>query len=170
MEYMNTLGVTNTYSMTITRWCEMQGNITAQRQAAKASHLSDNRRLHLYGLNINLICQITLPKDFSMEISGMYQSRALAGISQYLPLGSVNAGIQKALGKNGTLKLAIDDILNSNNWRIETRSSVNNLDTYFNYNWYNRYIRLTYVWKLGNNKLRMVKMKSGSEEERNRVN
>jgi hypothetical protein len=170
MEYMNTLGVTNTYSMTIIRWCEMQGNITAQRQVAKASHLSDNRRIHLYGLNINLICQITLPKGFSMEISGMYQSRALAGISQYLPLGSVNAGIQKALGKNGTLKLAIDDILNSNNWRIETRSSVNNLDTYFNYNWYNRYIRLTYVWKLGNNKLRMVKIKSGSEEERNRVN
>jgi hypothetical protein len=170
MEYMNTLGVTNSYSMAITRWCEIQSNITAQRQVAKTSHLPDNTRLHLYGVNINLICQITLPKDFSIEISGMYQSRTLAGISQYLPLGSLNAGIQKTLGENGTLKLAIDDILNSNNWRIETRSFANNLDTYFNYNWHNRYIRLTYTWKLGNNKLRMVKMKSGSEEERNRVN
>jgi hypothetical protein len=170
LEYLSSLGVTNSYSTTVTRWCEIQSNVTAQRQVAKTSHLPDNTILHLYGLNINIICQITLPRDFSLEISGMYQSKTLAGISQYLPLGSLNVGIQKSLGENGTIRLAVDDMLNSNNWRIETRSPANNLDTYFNYNWYNRYIRLSYTWKLGNNKLRMIKMKSGSEEERNRVN
>ena len=113
---------------------------------------------------------IRLPKDFSVEISGTYQSRSLAGISQYLPFGSLNAGIQKDLGKNGTVRFSVDDMLNTNNWRIKTTSPENNLDTYFNYNWHNRYIRLSYTWKPGNKKLRTIKMKSGSEEERNRVN
>lgn len=170
MKYMNVLSATNSYSMSLAHWFEAQSNITIQRQVAKTTHLANDAKTDLYGINVNIICQLRLPKYFSMEVSGMYQSRSLTGISQYLPFGSLNAGVQKDLGKNGFVKFSIDDLLNTNNWLIETQSSQNNLDTYFNYNWHNRYIRLTYTWKLGNNRLRTVKMKSGSEEERQRLN
>lgn len=121
-----------------------------------------------YAYNVNIVSAFKFPKDFSIEISGMYQSKALSGISEFQPLGSLNAGIQKSFGKKGVLRLSMDDILNTNYWKIKT-SSVNNLDSYFNYKWHNRFIRLTYTRSLGNNKLQSVKLKSGSEEERNRI-
>jgi hypothetical protein len=115
---------------------------------------------------INLL---RLPKDFSIEISGMYQSKSLSGISEFLPIGSLNAGVQKSFRDKGTLRLAMDDILSTNNWRIKTNSPDNNLNSYFNYNWHNQFIRVTYTRSFGNTDLRSVKLKSGSEEERRRV-
>jgi hypothetical protein len=147
----------------------VQSNLTAQYQVAKTSHLPNNTTLHLYGVNLNVVNLIKLPKDFSIEISGMYQSKSLAGISQFLPMGSLNAGIQKTFGEKGTLRLSMDDILYTSSWRIKTDAPEVNLNTYFYYDWHNQFIRLTYTRNLGNNKLRSVKVKSASEEERGRV-
>ena len=125
--------------------------------------------LHLFNLNINVVNQLKLPKDFAAEISVLYQSKLLSGISWFLPFGSLNVGVQKNFGKQGIIRLSMDDILSTNNWRIETQSRENNLDSYFGYDWHNRYIRLTYTRSLGNTKLRSVNVESGSEEERRRV-
>jgi hypothetical protein len=169
LKYLNTLGLTNSYSIRVTPWWEVQSNVTAQYQVAKTSHLPNNTTLHLYGVNLSVVNQIKLPKDFLIEISGMYQSKLLAGISQFLPLGSLNAGIQKNFGDKGTLRLSMDDILYTNQWKIKTHTPENNLNTYFYYDWHNQFIRLTYTRNLGNNKLRSIKVKSASEEERGRV-
>jgi hypothetical protein len=99
----------------------------------------------------------------------MYQSRSLKGISEYLPFGSVNAGIQKRFGEKGTLKIAMDDIFNTDFWKIRSYAPENNVNTSFVYKFHNQYIRLTYTKSFGNNKLRTVKLKSGSEEERERI-
>jgi hypothetical protein len=169
LNYLNTIGLTNSYSFNIASWWEVQNNLTAQYQVAQTSHLPNNVKFGLYGLNMNLVSILKLPNDFAIEISGFYQSKLLAGIGQYLPQGSLNGGIQKKFGENGTLKLAMDDILYTNFWRIKTHLPQNNLDTYFNYDFHNQFVRMTYSWKLGNNKLGSVKSKSGSEEERERV-
>jgi hypothetical protein len=136
---------------------------------ARTSHLADNATVYLYGLNSNLVNLLKLPKAFSFEISGLYQSSVLSGISQFLPLGSLNAGIQKSLGDRGTFRLSMDDILYTNYWRIKTNSPGNNLDSYVNYDWHNQFVRLTYTRNFGNSKLRSVKLKSGSEAERGRI-
>ena len=169
LKYLNTVGLTTTYSFSITPRWEIQSNLTAQYQTGRTIHLAYNERLHLYGLNLNVVNLFKLPRDFAVEISGMYQSRSISGISQFLPVGSLNAGLQKSFGQKGILRLSMDDILSTNNWRIKTKSPENNLDSYFGYNWHNRFIRLTYTRSFGNTKLRSVKLKSGSEEERRRA-
>jgi len=45
-----------------------------------------------------------------------------------------------------------------------------NLDNYFQYNFHNQFVRMTLTWKFGNNKLNSVKVKTGADEERGRVN
>jgi hypothetical protein len=172
LRYANTIGLTNSYSFTVAAWWEVQSNLTATYQTARTSHLPENAGFHLYGLNVNVNVTnvFQLPKNFALEISGFYQSRLLAGIAEYLPQGSLNAGIQKKMGEKGTWQLAMDDILDTNYWRIKTNMPQNNLDTSFNYNFHNQFIRLSYSRTLGNNRLRTIKLKSGSEEERGRVN
>ena len=169
LKHLNTLGLTIAHSTSITSWWEVQSNATAQYQRGRTSHLANNVTISQYGLNVNVVNLFRLPKDFSFEISGMYQSRLLSGISQFLPIGSLNAGVQKSFGDKGILRLSMDDILFTNYWKIKTHSPENNIDSYFSYNWHNQFIRLTYTRNLGNTKLRSVKPRSGSDEERRRV-
>jgi Outer membrane protein beta-barrel family/CarboxypepD_reg-like domain len=170
LKYLNTVGTTNSYSFKIVPWWVVRTNMTAQYQVTQTAHFKNNTRQRLYGLNITIINSLQLPKDFSIEISGMYQSKLLIGISEYLPVWLLNAGIQKKIGEKGTVRLAMDDILYSNYWKIRTYVPENNLDTHFTYDFHNQFVRLTYSRNFGNNKLKYVKLKSGSEEERRRIN
>ncbi|HYI77924.1 MAG TPA: outer membrane beta-barrel protein [Chryseolinea sp.] len=169
LKYLNTIGWSVNYSTSISTWWELQSNLTAQYQSGRTSSFNANTSLQLFSVNINLINIFKLPRDFAIEISGIYQSRALSGISQFLPVGSLNAGIQKSFGDKGILRLSMDDILYTNYWRIKTTSPENGLNTYFSYNWHNQFIRLTYTRNLGNTKLKSLRLKSGSEEERSRI-
>ena len=168
LKYLNTLGLVNSLSFNIASWWEVQTNVTAQYLVARTIHLQNNTTIPNYGVNINVINSLKLPKDFAIEVSGMYQSKTLWGISEFLAVGSLNAGVQKKLGK-GILRLSIDDIFNTNNWKLKTNLPGNNLNSYFDYDFHTRYARLTYTRSFGNKKLQSVKLQSGAEEERARV-
>ena len=168
LKYLNTVGLVNSLSFNMAPWWEVQTNLAAQYLIAQTMHLQNNTRIHNYGVNINVVNSVKLPKDFAIEISGMYQSKTLWGISEFLAVGSLNAGIQKKLGK-GIFRLSIDDIFNTNNWKLRTNLPGNNLNSYFDYDFHTRYARLTYTRSFGNNKLQTVKLKSGAEEEKARV-
>ena len=169
LKYLNTIGWSVNYSTSISTWWELQSNLTAQYQSGQTSSFNANTSLQLFSVNVNLINIFKLPRDFAIEISGIYQSRSLSGISQFLPVGSLNAGIQKSFGDKGVLRLSMDDILYTNYWRIKTTSPENGLNTYFSYNWHNQFIRVAYTRNLGNTKLKSLRLKSGSEEERSRI-
>lgn len=169
LTHLQTLGMTNAVTFSPTAWWEGQTSFTVQVQEAKAEHLVSDIRLIQCGLNINLVNVFRLPNAFSIELSGTYQSRTLSGISHFSPMGSLNAGIQKSFGKDGTIRLSMDDILYTNYWRIRTHSPDNNVDTNFRYDWHNQYFRLTYSRNFGNGKLRPVRVGSGSDEERGRI-
>jgi hypothetical protein len=76
----------NSLSFNVTSWWEVQTNVTAQYLVAQTVHLQNNTRIRNYGVNINIINALKLPKDFAIEISGMYQSKTLWGISEFLAL------------------------------------------------------------------------------------
>ncbi|HEX6891690.1 MAG TPA: outer membrane beta-barrel protein, partial [Chryseolinea sp.] len=170
LNYLNTVGLTSSYAISPTRFWEIHTNLTVQYQVARAEHLSSDMNADLISANISVQNQLKLPKGFSIEISGMYQSRSQVGISEYLPSGSLNAGVQTSFEKGGILKFSVDDMFNTNNWRIKTYSPENHIDSHFNYYWHNRYIRLTYTWTMGNRSIQALKAKSGSEDERRRIN
>ncbi len=169
LKYLNTLGLINSWSFNIVPWWKVQTNLTTQYQTAQTSHLVNNVRLNMYGLNFNLINFLKLPKEFSIEVSGLYQSKSLTGISVYLPSWLLNAGIQKKFGEKGTLRFSVDGILHTTSWRIKTYLPKDKVDSYFTYDFHDQFVRLTFTRNLGNNKLRSVKLKSGSEEERQRI-
>ncbi|MEO5977933.1 MAG: hypothetical protein ABIS36_10730 [Chryseolinea sp.] len=88
---------------------------------------------------------------------------------QFAPLGSLHADIQKKVGQ-GAFKLDMDDILYTNYWRIRSSSPENVINTFFKSDYHNQFIRLTYGYTFGRNKLKSVNLKSGADKERNRVN
>lgn len=170
MKYLKTIGITNSFTANIFSRGTLQANLTAQYQLAESAHLPVNFKKGLPGVNVTLINRVMLPKDFSVEVSATFQSRFISGISEYLPIGSLNAGIQKRVGRNGVLQLAMDDILYTNYWKIRTNATDSNLKSAFVYDWHNQYLRLTYTCSLGKKIRSVVQKESGAEEERGRVN
>lgn len=82
---------------------------------------------------------------------------------------TTKSGVQKSVGTKGVIRIAVDDLLYTNNWRIKTYAPENSLDVYFDYDWHNQFVRVTHSCSLGNTKLKAVKLKSASEEERKRI-
>lgn len=170
IDALNTLSLSTSYNLPLYNWWDVRGEVVAQVQTASVSYLPVHVDRTLWGMNINLHSTMTLPHELTFEVSAMYQSRSMSGISDFLPYGSLDAAIARRMGRNGSLKLAIDDIFNTNNWYIRTSSPDNNLNVSFDYLWYNRFVRLTYTWTFGNSKVATVKSVQGSEDERKRVN
>jgi hypothetical protein len=169
LKYLNQLALANAWSLNVANWWEVQTNVVAQYLVVQTAHLPVNVQRHNLGVNVNITNSLKLPKDFAVEISAMYQSKTLLGVIESLPVSSLNVGVQKKLGK-GAIRFAIDDIFNENNWKLKmTLPQDKNLNTYFHYDFHSRFARITYTRSFGNSKLKSIKLKSASEEERGRV-
>jgi hypothetical protein len=170
LSYFRSYVINTSFPILFAPWWELRSNFSGRYQISKTRHLNDNPTSNSYGFTVNLINTFDLPRDFSMEISGYYQSRSVWGIWQFEPLGSVNAGIQKRLADGrGTLRLSADDIFQTNLWRSNTDIPGINLKNEYFYDFSSRNVKLTFTWNFGNSKIESVSVRSGSEEEQNRV-
>jgi hypothetical protein len=170
LRYLNSFNLSNSYSFDLANWWQVQTNFTLQYQQAQTDHLETNTSIVVYNFNANVVNVIALPRNFSVEVSGYYNSKSVMGISEFLPLGALNAGIQKKFKSNSTLRLSVDDVLYTNVWRVKTDLSQLNFNSRISYDWHMQFIRLSYTFNFGNKKLRSVNVQTGSEEERKRVN
>lgn len=169
LKWFRTISLNNSISAPVTRWWEMHGSVMLMHQSMETTHLPVNIKRSRGVVNVYLNNSFTLPKNSSIELSATFQSTAFFGMSYFFPVGSLNFGVQKSFGSNNVLRFAVDDILNTNNWNFKMNIRENGFKTSFYYHWHNRYIRLTYTWKLGNKDLRSVRSNSGSQDEQKRV-
>lgn len=162
--------INTSFPIFFTSWWELRPNLSGRYQVFKTRHLNDNLTSNSYGFTANLINSIDLPREFSLEISGYYQSKSVWGIWQFKPMGSFNAGIQKRLADGqATLRLSADDIFRTNLWRSNTDVPGANMDSEFFYDFSSRNVKLTFTWNFGNSKMKSVNVSTGSEEEQGRV-
>ncbi len=169
LKYMNTWSITNTIPIQITPWWEAQNNFTFYYQTYETQHLERNVFFEVTRFTANVVNVFTLPKDYSLEIAGNYQSKTIFGMTLLGPMGALNIGIKKKLS-NGSITVSANDIFNTTAWKMETNVPSVNIQSSMYYQWNARSFNLTYTRSFGNNKLKSVNVKSGSSEERKRVN
>ncbi|MBB6003626.1 outer membrane beta-barrel protein [Arcicella rosea] len=118
---------------------------------------------------VNMTHQFTLPKKYSLELSGWYQSPFVEGQLAGRPMGALSFGIQKKLMKDkATLKLNVNDVF----WTNQFRGSFifNDIDVQVNSKWESRVIRLNFSYRFGNSKVAAARQrKTGLEDEKGRV-
>lgn len=172
MKNRKTAALTFAFPVQVTKWWKMQNNLTGTWQEGNTFFDGDPVRVSSQYVQAVWINMFTLPKDFSAELVGFYQSRALFGTTVALPMRGLNVGIQKKFRDNlGTLRFGIDDVLNTMKFRGEMDYPEYNLVSTVDIDWSQRTFKLTYSRNFGNNKLKDIRHRStGSEEERQRVN
>lgn len=154
----------------LTDWWDIQVNTSGFYRKFKTIHLEKNTTRDLSHFNFNVVNNIVLPKDFSLELSGFYESKMIWGLWEFEPFGAVNIGLQKKLKENkGVFRLSVDDVFRTNIWRMHSFIPETRVKSYLYGDLHNQSIRLNYTRSFGNKKLKAVNIESGSEEERKRV-
>lgn len=167
-----TLAFTLALPIQVAEWWRMQNNLIGTWQAVNVYF--DGALVNIQNKNLQMVWinSFTLPKDFSAELMGFYQTKALFGSGIFLPVYGINVGIQKKFpGNGGTLRFGVDDVLNSFLWRIQNNLPEHNLVSNFEVDFSQRTFKLSYSRNFGNNQLKGKRERAtGSEEERRRVN
>jgi hypothetical protein len=164
-----TVSTTITLPFEITRWWEMQNNLSGNWQRIATQLESGSYTRDQNGFQVNSSNTFKLPKNFTIELSGFYISPTINGYFNWLARGFVNLGIQKEFKNDGVLRFSCNDIFETSQMRWDSQAE-NDFSFYGNIKFDKRIFTMTYSQKFGNTKIKGTRKRAnGSEEERRRV-
>jgi len=167
-----------TYSLTLStpvspfKWWDMYYNIGGVWQEAQKYEGDELQTYEAGNINFFSTQTFTLPKEFTLEISGYYGSGGLFGIFNVKPYGAVNIGLQKKFGDTGgTLRVGFDDLFDTQAYRDEL--SLPDQQQY-----YKAYLefsqptfKVSYTRNFGNQKMQETRAHTtGADDEKRRIN
>lgn len=172
LKYKKTAALSVSLPFSPRPWWNMFINAAGNWQEAGIYNEGMLNVIDLKSINIYTSQTFTLPKDFTLEVNGFYNSGALFGSFVMKAFGGVNAGLQKKFRKNGSsLRLGFDNIFNTLVWKMS--AEVPELGQSFNsrIQFSNPTVKISYSQSFGNSKMKSQRKRgTGSEEERQRVN
>ena len=163
-------GVSLNVPIPVTKKWMMSANVNYFVNRYEGKYLGEQLDLSIPVLNLNIQNRITLPKDWSAEVSGFYVSRAVQGVIAGNSLWAINAGISKQLmDKRLSLRLNVQDIFWSQ--RFTGKFNFQNVDVNVAGFGDSRQVRLTASYRFGNQKVQQARRRSsGADDEKNRIN
>ncbi len=175
MEYLRNIDMQLNIPMRITHWWNVNVNGTVGIRSFKLLHTDDKITKDYVHFNFNGTQTMQLPRDFSIELSGWYNSRHFNGSTRNEGFGILNAGVKKEFKNGSSLQFAVSDIFESFdiNFRIGTLTREAFGDV-FNGNFspesgFSRIFRLSYTYPFGNKKVKETKGKTSADTEKSRL-
>lgn len=119
--------------------------------------------------NLTLNNSFTLPRGWSADVNGVYESRQVGGFQLLRAQGQVTAGIQKSIWhKQGTLRLNVTDIFYTTPQRVT--SDYVNFSEYFRARMDSRVGTVAFTYRFGNTKVAAARKRAaGADEELRRA-
>jgi outer membrane receptor protein involved in Fe transport len=152
----------------VTKWWRI--NAYAQGSYNRFKGFINEGMLDVHGTSFsaNMQDQFTLPKGWSMELSGWFNSKAVDGTMVGLPQGSVNFAVSKNVLKDkGSIKVNFRDFLGLQQWRGVSR--YQNIDVTIKNHWDSRVVNVSFTYRFNKGKIEQHRQNSAADEEQNRV-
>jgi hypothetical protein len=166
-----TVTISLSLPVTITKWWNMQANMSGSFQQIKGSYNGEALSIDNKNFLISGQQNFILPKEYTFSLSGFYRSAGLFGIYKFKGIGSLDAGLQKKFVKmKSTLRLNWSNIFNTLIYRPGINQPDKNLIATGELIFTHPGVRLTYTHNFGNDKLKDKRNRSlGNEEEKDRL-
>ncbi|MCB9236076.1 MAG: TonB-dependent receptor [Bacteroidia bacterium] len=158
------------YPFQITKWWSTYSNLSAFRVRNIADFEGKNINLARNSFSAYHQQSFKLPKDFSIQLSGFYNSPGIWGANFKTRLfWGVDLGVQKQFWKgNGSLKLSVSDALYGMHWSGE--QLYGGLYMKGSGGWESRQFKANFSYNFGRNTVKQArKRKTGIEDESNRA-
>jgi len=172
LDYQRVLSANISYPFSPAKWWSTYSSVTGFYKRNKAE-LGAGRLVDVEATVASLYHQstFTLPKEWSLELSGWYSSPSIWGAVYETDANySIDAGVRKKL-MNGkaTLKIAVTDVFDTASWRGVQEFAGFFVDA--TGGWESRQLRLNLSYFFGNDQLKKRRdRKTGIESEASRVN
>jgi hypothetical protein len=156
-------------SIAVTKWFNTNNSLNIFRNATEGVYQTEQVNVHLTSFQFNSTNTFKLPKDYSIELSGFYNSKALFSLFYIDPQYQVFVGAQKSFlkNKNATIKLNIRDPFNTMYNRATAKVGYL-IDLYSTSHWDNRRVILTFTYRF-NKGAKVKEHNDSSNDEQNRI-
>ena len=148
MENLNSsldVTISETLQFQPARWWRFNGTVTGMY---KTISLDADEPLSKFSFMGNMSNTFNLPANIDFEVSGRYSSSQLVSNVTVRPRYSLDLGVQrKFFDNNGTLKLAVTDVFNTNTGSAYARHA--NVDIEVANHWNSRRLNLTFSYRFG---------------------
>ncbi len=169
IDQIQTISIMFAFPIQLTPWWEMQNNLTANLQRANSVLNDEAYEVDQKSVQVITTNTFTLPKKYTVELVGYYNSPTINGYFLWLSRGFVNLGIKKDFEKAGVLRLSCNDIFETTQLRWDSFEGTN-IGFSGRYKFDKRVFMATYTFKFGNNKVKGTRSRSvGSQDEQRRV-
>ena len=152
----------------VTKWWRI--NAYAQGSYNKFKGYINQGVLDVHGasFNANMQNQFTIPKGWSMELSGYFNSKAIYGTVVGLPQGSADFAVSKNVLKDkGSIKINFRDFAGLQRWRGISR--YQNVDVRINNHWDSRRVNISFTYRFNKGQSAEHRQNNAADEEQNRV-
>ena len=153
----------------ITKWWMSNNYINLFYNHYKGQYLGGELNYAKTTFMANTTNTFTLPKSYSLELSGFYRSGFVSGFLVGAPMGQISFGVQKTfMSQHATLKLNVNDIFNLQHF--EGAVKYQNIDVTITNHWDSRVANLTFTYNFSKGNVKPARHHSSSiEEEQNRI-
>jgi hypothetical protein len=151
----------------ITKWWDI--NLYAGASYERYIYNADSARKSTYDFELQLTQNFAIAKGLKAEVYSSWESPTYYGIKQYDAQFIARAGISKAvLHNDGTIRLAISDIFNSD--RYKYTSNYENLDLTGMEKAGSRFVTATFIYRFGKQTVKSAaKRTGGNMDEQKRL-
>jgi outer membrane receptor protein involved in Fe transport len=112
LSWQNSINLQINLPWRVTNWWEMTYGFTGGLRQFKADYPPQPVQETYFGYSLNMSQSFKLPRQFSAELSGWYNSISFNGTTKVGGMGALNAGVKKELKSNGgSLQLSVTDLL-----------------------------------------------------------
>jgi outer membrane receptor protein involved in Fe transport len=169
-DQVEVLSLELTLPLTITPWWEVQNNLSGFIRTARTRFdIAPFYQQNLIG-HVNSVHSFRLKRQWSAELSVLYQSLIPFGVMNLRSMTNLMGGIQKVLPANGgKLSLTVNDVLWMNQLRWYVSFPVQESHFTATLRGAPRVVKLTYTRSLGSKTLKKAREHKGAEEEKRRI-
>ncbi|TDE16483.1 TonB-dependent receptor domain-containing protein [Dyadobacter psychrotolerans] len=170
LDSQNYLSLTISAPIAVTKWWNLQTNLIATLNQYKTYYRNASYDVDQFSYNVSATNSFTLPKNWTVELSGWYNSKAIYGLLVVHPQGMLNLGIQKSLmAKKATVRLNVQDLFWTNKFTGTTQ--FEDIDLSVKSMWPSRQVRMTFTYRFGNQNVKGARQRNtGSDDIQKRVN
>ena len=162
-----------TFSLTIgkayspIKWWNMYVNVAGVLSNVSANYNGSLINVKFPNTTLYSSQTFSLPMKWTFEISGYYTSGGLWGISKIKPMGEVNVGLQKKMGRNGgNFTIGYDNIFNSSKIRFNLDLPEQKQHFESTLQFTQPKFKVSWTQNFGNNKMKVATKKADAEEKK----
>lgn len=168
LDFQNYVSLTISAPIPVTKWWNAQTNVTGAYNHYKTFYRNAEFDMKIYSWNAFVNNTFTLPKNWTAELSGWFNSPTIYGLLSAKSQGAISIGLQKSLlDKKATIRFSVQDPFWTNKFRGTTK--FEDIDLRVNSTWPSRQFRLVFTYRFGNQNVKTRQRNTGSDDIQSRV-